>query len=31
MTNSYTYDIINNTLTVTAAFLKKAGVLNSPE
>ena len=31
MTNSYTYDSINNTLTVTAAFLKKAGVLNSPE
>ena len=30
MTN-YTFDHINNTLTVTASFLKKAGILNSPE
>ena len=31
MTNGYNYDSITNTLTVSAAFLKKAGVLNSPE
>ena len=30
MTN-YSFDHITNTLTVTAAFLKKAGILNSPE
>ena len=30
MTN-YNYDAINNTLTVTASFLKKAGVFNSSE
>ena len=30
MTN-YTFDHINNTLTVTASFLKKTGILNSPE
>ena len=29
--NNYTFDHINNTLTVTASFLKKAGILNSPE
>lgn len=29
--NNYDFDHINNTLTVTASFLKKAGILNSPE
>ena len=31
MMNGYNYDSISNTLTVTAAFLKKASVLNSAE
>ena len=31
MSNSYSFDHITNTLTVTAAFLKKAGILNSAE
>lgn len=31
MKNGYNYDSISNTLTVSAAFLKKASVLNSPE
>lgn len=29
--NSYTYDITTNTLTVSASFLRKAGILNSVE
>lgn len=29
--NGYTYDAINNALTITADFAKKASVINSPE